>query len=230
MDEIREMVQTLIPQYYIHGYSSDELQLKITSYQHQTVVVCSLSNIDIQSNIIPKLATQTLMIQYQNQLDQYLPTLLLDLVAEIEQIMISQPQQNKKDQVEYIPATTSVNTHPVFYRSLTRKVQKSTFFASSKLVSTNDEALTFARFISNLPECYDATHNMAVWKVNGDTDYDEDGESGAGEKMAFLLHKMQINGICIVVTRFFGGVKLGGMRFRIICDVMREGAEGCNVK
>ncbi|EPY30863.1 hypothetical protein STCU_01033 [Strigomonas culicis] len=53
-------------------------------------------------------------------------------------------------------------------------------------------------------------------------DCEDDGESGASVKMAFLLEQMQVDGYVVVVTRWFGGILLGPDRFKHISNVTRN--------
>ncbi|MFT7146905.1 MAG: putative IMPACT (imprinted ancient) family translation regulator [Yoonia sp.] len=48
----------------------------------------------------------------------------------------------------------------------------------------------------------------------------EDGESGAGMVILRMLEREELHGHIIVVTRWFGGVKLGGDRFRRVQDAV----------
>lgn len=52
-------------------------------------------------------------------------------------------------------------------------------------------------------------------------DHDEDGEHGAGMKLAQLLVSMKAIDVVVVVTRWYGGVHLGPDRFRIINNAAR---------
>jgi putative IMPACT (imprinted ancient) family translation regulator len=53
-------------------------------------------------------------------------------------------------------------------------------------------------------------------------DNDEDGEGGAGTKVAQLLDMMDVEDVVVVVSRWYGGVKLGPQRFKVINNVARE--------
>jgi hypothetical protein len=71
-----------------------------------------------------------------------------------------------------------------------------------------------------------ATHNIVVYHrvmdnekktlVNG---CDEDGEYGAGSRLQLLLDCYNVNHLCVIVTRWFGGVLLGPSRFNYITGV-----------
>eukprot|EP00013_Stygamoeba_regulata_P008127 CAMPEP_0177684774 /NCGR_PEP_ID=MMETSP0447-20121125/32613_1 /TAXON_ID=0 /ORGANISM="Stygamoeba regulata, Strain BSH-02190019" /LENGTH=155 /DNA_ID=CAMNT_0019194649 /DNA_START=238 /DNA_END=705 /DNA_ORIENTATION=- len=45
---------------------------------------------------------------------------------------------------------------------------------------------------------------------------DDDGESGAGDKLLDLLRRMGVENAAVVVTRWYGGTQLGPDRFRDI--------------
>ena len=49
----------------------------------------------------------------------------------------------------------------------------------------------------------------------------DDGESGAGMVILRMLEREGIQGEIVVVTRWFGGVHLGGDRFRRVQDAVR---------
>jgi len=51
---------------------------------------------------------------------------------------------------------------------------------------------------------------------------DDDGETGASDQLLFLLQRAQVLNTLVVVTRWYGGVKLGPDRFRIITNVAKE--------
>lgn len=53
-------------------------------------------------------------------------------------------------------------------------------------------------------------------------DHDSDGEDAAGGRLLNLLHLMDIKNVLVVVSRWYGGVKLGGARFGAIGGVARE--------
>jgi putative IMPACT (imprinted ancient) family translation regulator len=68
---------------------------------------------------------------------------------------------------------------------------------------------------------------MTAWRIKGanDTSYqdcDDDGETAAGSRMLHLMQLMDVWNVMVLVTRWYGGVKLGPDRFRIINTVARE--------
>lgn len=54
------------------------------------------------------------------------------------------------------------------------------------------------------------------------TDYDDDGESAAGARLAHLLALMKAADVVLVVSRWYGGVQLGADRFRHINAAGRD--------
>lgn len=57
----------------------------------------------------------------------------------------------------------------------------------------------------------DATHNCTAYIVNDGEGFDDDGEPGgtAGKPMINVLRKNELHNITAIVTRYFGGIKLG---------------------
>ncbi|KAG5926753.1 hypothetical protein E4U42_002972, partial [Claviceps africana] len=54
-------------------------------------------------------------------------------------------------------------------------------------------------------------------------DCDDDGETAAGGRLLHLMQVMDVWGVVVVVSRWFGGVKLGPRRFAVINAVARDG-------
>ncbi|PID21942.1 YigZ family protein [Sporosarcina sp. P3] len=92
-------------------------------------------------------------------------------------------------------------------------IQKSRFLSFVKRVETEQEALDFIQDIKKAH--HTATHNCSAYII-GEHDQiqkaNDDGEpSGtAGFPMLEVLKKQQLKDTVIVVTRYFGGIKLGG--------------------
>ncbi len=88
-------------------------------------------------------------------------------------------------------------------------------------MSSSDEARAFVKTLCRRKKFAKATHNTwAVLLPDGPLKND-DGESGAGMVILRMLEREGLEGHIIVVTRWFGGVKLGGDRFRRVQDAVR---------
>ena len=90
---------------------------------------------------------------------------------------------------------------------LERDVRKSLFLAQAAPVTTPADALAFVRAVSDL----DATHNCWAYRIGQDYRSDDDGEPGgtAGRPILQVLDGQGFDNVVVVVTRWFGGIKLG---------------------
>lgn len=92
-------------------------------------------------------------------------------------------------------------------------IQKSRFICYIDRATTEEEALTFIQTIKK--KNWNATHNCSAYLI-GEQDQiqkaHDDGEpSGtAGVPMLEVLKKKNLKDTVVVVTRYFGGIKLGG--------------------
>lgn len=67
-----------------------------------------------------------------------------------------------------------------------------------------------------------ATHNTwAVLLSNGTPLKGDDGEAGAGQVILRMLERERLQDHVVVVTRWYGGKKLGGDRFRHVQGCVR---------
>ena len=92
------------------------------------------------------------------------------------------------------------------------EIKKSRFICHVKRVYSEDEARAFIAAIKK--EHYKATHNCSAFIIGEKSDIkrtSDDGEpSGtAGVPMLGVLEKHKLTNLCVVVTRYFGGIKLG---------------------
>lgn len=91
-------------------------------------------------------------------------------------------------------------------------IEKSRFICHIERLESREQAYEFIKKIKK--EYWDATHNCAAFIIgeNGDIQgSSDDGEpSGtAGIPMLEVLKKQQLHDVGVVVTRYFGGIKLG---------------------
>ncbi|KAG9234739.1 ribosomal protein S5 domain 2-type protein [Amylocarpus encephaloides] len=105
---------------------------------------------------------------------------------------------------------------------------KSVFIARSAKVSSPDQASRFLRHLLDTDKkVRSATHNITAWRIQGENavtyqDCDDDGETAAGGRVLHLMQLMDLWGVMVVVTRWYGGHQLGPKRFSIINRVARD--------
>ena len=92
------------------------------------------------------------------------------------------------------------------------EIKKSRFICHAKRVHSEEEARDFITAIKK--EHYKATHNCSAFIVGERSEIkrtSDDGEpSGtAGVPMLGVLENHNLTNVCVVVTRYFGGIKLG---------------------
>ena len=92
------------------------------------------------------------------------------------------------------------------------EIKKSRFICHAKRVYSEEEARDFITAIKK--EHYKATHNCSAFIIGEHSEIkrtSDDGEpSGtAGVPMLGVLENHNLTNVCVVVTRYFGGIKLG---------------------
>jgi uncharacterized YigZ family protein len=91
-------------------------------------------------------------------------------------------------------------------------VKGSRFIGSVAPVRSKEEALGYVEDIRK--EFYDATHNCFAYRLgaqglNFRTADDGEPSGSAGKPILFILQKFDISDVVAVVTRYYGGTKLG---------------------
>ncbi len=92
-------------------------------------------------------------------------------------------------------------------------INKSRFIGYAKPVNTEDEALDFIEEIKSKHR--DATHNVYAYVIGENSNiqrFSDDGEptGTAGIPALEVLKKEELRNVVVVITRYFGGIKLGG--------------------
>lgn len=111
--------------------------------------------------------------------------------------------------------------------------KKSRFIATIAKCETEEEAVSFIE--STKKKYWDARHNCSAFVIGNRgelTRCSDDGEpSGtAGRPMLEVLLGEEIRNVCVVVTRYFGGVLLGtGGLVRAYTQAVKEGLKNCKV-
>ena len=91
-------------------------------------------------------------------------------------------------------------------------IEKSRFICSLAKVATEQEAQDFIKQIKK--EFWDATHNCSAYVIGATSTAERSSDDGepsgtAGLPMLEVLRKQGLYNVAAVVTRYFGGVKLG---------------------
>lgn len=99
---------------------------------------------------------------------------------------------------------TSTLQAPCEYRE---EIRKSRFVAHAAPATDAAAALDFIARVA-VP---DATHNCWAYRIGGQYRFNDDGEPGgtAGRPILQAIEGQQCDQVVVVVTRWFGGVKLG---------------------
>ncbi|EKF50876.1 YigZ family protein [Lactococcus garvieae] len=92
------------------------------------------------------------------------------------------------------------------------EIKKSRFICHLKRVYTEEEARAFITSIKK--EHYKANHNCSAFTLGDRQEIQRSSDDGepsgtAGVPMLEILKKREITNVCAVVTRYFGGIKLG---------------------
>lgn len=89
------------------------------------------------------------------------------------------------------------------------KIKGSRFICQARAVKSIIQAKEFINEVKQIHS--QATHNCSAYIVGNFSKVDDDGEPNktAGVVILNVLLKQNITNICVVVTRYFGGTKLG---------------------
>ncbi|HET8941716.1 MAG TPA: YigZ family protein [Rudaea sp.] len=88
-----------------------------------------------------------------------------------------------------------------------QEIRKSRFVANAANVASPQAALDFVARVSDAT----ASHNCWAWRIGQNYRFNDDGEpSGtAGKPILLAIDGQAMDEIAVVVTRWFGGIKLG---------------------
>ena len=168
---------------------------------------------------------------------------LYDLLQELDSSLIDNPDDHSqasecKDQASPIAriashASPDLEEPPQWCLSEPITEKKSTFLARACNVTSPAHARACLSYLlATEKRVSKATHNITAYRIRCPTsrsisettyqDCDDDGETAAGGRLLHLLQIMDVWGLLVVVTRWYGGVKLGPDRFSIINNLARE--------
>ncbi|MCJ1467181.1 eIF2 kinase Gcn2p negative regulator [Pseudocyphellaria aurata] len=165
---------------------------------------------------------------------------VFDLMQELAVVLADEPTEAQEisNVPETQPPSRPLTPELVFEaprwtvsNAITEK--KSVFLARACAVTSSDQVPScIAHLLSTDKRASKATHNISAYRIrshspNPNTDLvfqdcDDDGENAAGGRLLHLLQIMDVWGVLVVVSRWYGGVQLGPDRFRIINAVARD--------
>lgn len=106
--------------------------------------------------------------------------------------------------------------------------RKSSFLAHATAVSAKAPFTQFLDHLNSLPRLKNATHCMYAYRMRCDEPsrlvlgQHDGGEGGSGDRLARLLEFSGCDNVAVVVSRWYGGVKLGSDRWKRISSVAKE--------
>ena len=145
----------------------------------------------------------------------------------------------KTDQSVFQLPSRELSDEPKWTVSGAVTEKKSTFLARACFVQSPQQAQACIAYLLDTDKrAAKAMHNITAFRIQPflerphaaassrrDIVYqscDDDGETAAGGRLLHLLQVMDVWNVLVVVSRWYGGVKLGPDRFSIINSVARE--------
>lgn len=122
---------------------------------------------------------------------------------------------------------------PVFHHGEPINDRRSTFQAHCACVESVEQVKEAIACLMENRKIAEATHNIQAYRIEGSShhniiqDCDDDGETHAGSRLLHLMEIMDVKNVLVVVTRWFGGTKLGADRFKHINNAARDLLEKC---
>ena len=103
-------------------------------------------------------------------------------------------------------------TSPAAHVRTEIEIQRSRFIADLFPVSSPEDAADLLAGIRK--EFYDATHHCSALRIGTELPFEKASDDGepqgtAGHPMLRLLQMRELTNVCVIVTRYFGGIKLG---------------------
>ncbi|KAK5663090.1 hypothetical protein OQA88_6506 [Cercophora sp. LCS_1] len=158
---------------------------------------------------------------------------LFDAIEKVSETLSSDPPQSdalpQPEERQPTPSPDEITEEePPWVVSPPLTELKSTFIARCCRVTSPAQAAGYVRhLLATDKRVRMATHNITAWRIRGQNgtayqDCDDDGETAAGGRLLHLMQLMDLWDVMVVVTRWYGGQKLGPRRFALINGVARD--------
>jgi len=182
-----------------------------TSYPHVSLS-CSFSR-SVVEELLETVSSHVRSLQEK----QMIYSIITEVSSKLMLLKEEKEQDKDEQQEEAHVAVNIFSGKPV-----TEK--KSKFQAFVGKATTEKEAHDFVQaLLRSSKKIRQATHNIMAYRLaNNDQQRDDDGESGAGDKLLYLLDVLDAKDLVVVVTRWYGGIQLGHARFKIIVECARN--------
>lgn len=208
------------------------------------VSICALKNISERQRLALTEAACDEAVRNQGEVS------IFEIVTTVKACLDNLEEEKDEPRPKSESAWTFVPAHPGFgQRSIRFDAESANDVNAVNIVdcdSLTDRKSTFAavlctgisceaqlrwalRRLLERPKIAKATHNMRAHRfLEGDVvkaDNDDDGEDGAGSKIAHLLDLFKTTDVLVVVSRWYGGIKLGPDRFKHIAKLTQRALE-----
>jgi hypothetical protein len=150
-----------------------------------------------------------------------------DAPQERDDLEVHDAQELSTAHIQNLSSTASEDAPPWTISDVLIEM-KSVFVARSAPVSSVEQAKSYVQHLLDTDKkVAKATHNITAWRIqrsDGVTyqDCDDDGEDAAGGRLLHLMQLMDLWNVMVVVTRWYGGQKLGPARFGCINSAARD--------
>lgn len=221
-DELSAVALTLQPP------KGGEGTLRVASVDVTTAPNASLK-LDLQRTIIAAIA----IAGEENFNSLLLAQLAFDAMAALQDTRVMDALVARSDGAATCgpgvdDAMAPLAAHLSVYSTPVQTCRKSRFVGHAAAVASESEVASVLAHLRTRRSLAAATHPAIFAYRFADasgvihSDFDDDGEAGAAKRLLLMLQQRKVDGVLIVVTRWFGGILLGPDRFKIITEVARD--------
>ncbi|KAF0408188.1 UPF0029-domain-containing protein [Gigaspora margarita] len=144
-----------------------------------------------------------------------------ELMLEDEIITEEYEEQKLRDE------SKQVSDFPIIKSGEQLEHKKSVFMAHLASVHNVQEVQIVRNTLLSNKKIAKATHNIMAYRIVQDNgvilqDNDDDGETAAGSRLLHLLQILDAKNVIVIVSRWYGGIRLGPDRFKDINNCARD--------
>ena len=151
-----------------------------------------------------KITHTTLFINGQKVSPPLAPT------SAAEVLLLPKPEQRELSETKFVQTNMT-------------SVKGSTFVGRGINVKSLNDVRKAQKSLMLHAETVQTSHNIiSYWLPNGDSGYYDDHDYSMGRRMLQTLEQLEHRGVMVVLTRNYGGNKLGPQRFEIARDITKK--------